>query len=270
MANDTDFTSGQATAPATVKVDPVDFHRGASWLDKIRVAIRFLRRPHHLGDFVYERLPRHVDRPDWGKEAFLRTLAPDCRIADIGCGNDSPAFTKSILPGCHYIGLDVGDYNQSSSGLAEEYVVVPPEAFRGAIEKLEGSLDALISAHNLEHCDDRAGTLDAMARALKPGRRAYVSFPSAATVAFPKRKGTLNYHDDATHKGTPPDFGEVISALTRNGLRIVYAASRYQPPIRWLIGLETEADSARDRELKSETWAFWGFEAIIWAERPSA
>lgn len=270
MADEGHTTGGAAGTPDAAALHPVDFHQGASFLDKVRVAIRFIRRPRSLGEFVLGRLPRHVDLPDWGKEAFLRTLAPKARIADIGCGNDSPAFTKAILPDCHYVGLDVGDYNQSSSGLADEYVVVPPEAFRGAIEALEGSVDAVVSAHNLEHCDDRDGVLDAMARALKPGGRVYLSFPSAATVGFPKRQGTLNYYDDPTHKSAPPDFGAVISALTRNGLRIVYASSRYQPPIRWLIGLETEAFSARDRELKAETWALWGFEAIIWAERPPA
>lgn len=206
---------------------------------------------------------------DWGKESFLKTFKNTSRVKvlDIGCGNDSPIFTKNILNDAYYIGLDVENYNQHSASIADEYILVSPENFAAGIEKYTEEIDVIISSHNLEHCDDRDRVLKAVAKALKFGGKLYLSFPCEASVGFPKRKGTLNYYDDPTHKDTPPDFTKTIATLAQNGLKVVYASSRYQSPVRWMIGATTEAESRQEASLKAETWAFWGFETIIWAEK---
>lgn len=209
--------------------------------------------------------------PEWGRDAFLRRLAENAKILDVGCGNNSPQLTKAILPGCHYVGLDIGDYNQKHPELADRYVITSPEAFTRAIADLGQDFDAVVSSHNLEHCDDRDGVLANMLGALKPGGMLYLAFPSADSVTYPSRAGTLNYHDDKSHQRQPPDFGEAMTAISLAGFDIVYASSRYQPAVRWLIGLYHERRSAANKSVDAETWALWGFEAIIWArKRPVA
>jgi len=108
-----------------------------------------------------------VNRHD--KSAFLHQLKPDARILDVGCGNNSPFYTKNILPECVYTGLDIGDYNQSQPNLADQYVVTTPAKFAEAIYAFNEAFDAVISTHNLEHCDDRDMTVDAMLGAVSPG-----------------------------------------------------------------------------------------------------
>lgn len=216
---------------------------------------------------LFSMIPEGGHYPEWGREAFLESLSPEARILDVGCGNGSPRLTKNILPSCYYVGLDVADYNQDPDNPSDEYILSTSERFRSEIYKYADSMDAVMSWHNIEHCEDRYGVVDAMAKALRVGGKIYISFPCAESVNFPSRAGTLNYYDDATHVGEPPDFGKVVSILSQNGLSIIYAASRYQPPIHWLVGLGNDELSTRDGVLKDGTWRYWGFECLIWAER---
>ena len=126
-----------------------------------------------------------------GKISFISQLRENCSILDIGCGNNSPYLVKSILPNCKYTGLDIGDYNQQKPNLADSYVITTPENFASSISGLGQKFDAVISSHNLEHCNHRASTLLAMTSVLKPGGRLYLSFPSEKSTIFPSRHGTL-------------------------------------------------------------------------------
>ena len=118
----------------------------------------------NISGFLYSVLTNPNPHPDWSKDAFLRLLHPESRILDLGCGNQSPLKTKSILPNCYYIGLDVGDYNQPAEIPADEYIIVSPEEFNNAIVGYEDSVDAVISSHNIEHCLDRYGVVAALAK----------------------------------------------------------------------------------------------------------
>ncbi|HUO53720.1 MAG TPA: methyltransferase domain-containing protein [Rhodoblastus sp.] len=207
----------------------------------------------------------------WGKQSFFEQLPRAGTLLDVGCGNNSPSWTKQHLPEWRYVGLDIGDYNQTEPNLADEYILTTPERFCDAIELHENSVDVVVSSHNLEHCFDRSRALLAMARSLRSNGRMYLSFPCHDSVDFPGfRDGCLNYYDDTSHRDEPPDFGSVISALTKEGLRIIYATTRYQPPLDWVYGLKNEAESAKEKQTKPGTWAYWGFETIIWAEKTCA
>ena len=72
-----------------------------------------------------------------GKYAFLSSLPQNCKILDVGCGNSSPKKTRSIRPDLYYIGIDVGDYNNSEESLsmADEYILTDPENFDKTIGK---------------------------------------------------------------------------------------------------------------------------------------
>ena len=134
-----------------------------------------------------------------GKTSFLTKLTPDSVILDVGCGNDFPLIVKNILPLCHYTGIDVGEYNQTRPDLADKYIITNPNTFASEISKFKSCFHAVVSSHNIEHCNDRESTIRAMLNAVKPGGRIYISFPCEGSVDFPNRRGTLNYFDDITH-----------------------------------------------------------------------
>lgn len=205
-----------------------------------------------------------------GLNAFLMTVAPQAKIIDIGCGNDSPYRFKSQRSDIHYTGLDIGDYNQSIKPLdvANQYIVVPPTDFASAIEKLAGQFDGVVSSHNLEHCNEPDRVLAAMAGALKPGGKLYLSFPCEQSVGFPKRVGTLNFYDDSTHL-TLLNCEKTCALLESAGFQIDFSVRQYKPFMLWLSGLLLEPFSALSGKLMpiGTTWAFYGFESIIWATK---
>jgi SAM-dependent methyltransferase len=159
------------------------------------------------------------------------------------------------------------DYNQTKPNLADRYVVVKPEHFAETIAGMTNSFDAVISSHNLEHCDDRWKTLAAMIQALKSKGRLYLAFPTEKSVSFPNRIGTLNYYDDPTHKDTPPDYDEVIKTLKNANMTIQFASRSYKPFVLCVKGFFDEPLSKKQNKVFYSTWCYYGFEAIIWARK---
>lgn len=202
-----------------------------------------------------------------GKVHFLTRLPEDARLLDVGCGNNSPFLVKSILPRSDYTGIDIGDYNQTKPNRADHYIVTTPEAFADRIAAFDACFDAVVSAHNLEHCNDRYATFRAMLRATRPGGCMYVSFPSASSVSFPRRVGTLNYYDDPTHKDSPPDIDRLLAMAAEHGFETVFATRRNRPWLAWLVGFVLEPVSMLRRRVMRGTWEFHGFEAVMVLKR---
>lgn len=201
---------------------------------------------------------------------FLRTLPKQATILDVGCGSSSAARYKRTIPSAYYVGLDVGDWHQTeaSKNMMDEYLVVPSEEFASAIEAMPRHFDAVISSHNIEHCEDPPAVLEAMIRALKPGGRLYMAFPSEASAEFPSRAGTLNFFDDPTHRKLP-SYQEILQRLRADGLIVERAYERYRPALPYVAGALLEPYSATVKKVDSygASWAFWGFESLIWARR---
>ena len=212
---------------------------------------------------VKRRLLNQKYKPD-----FILQLPRAAKILDVGCGNNSAQSTKKLRPDVYYVGLDVGDYNQADPPArhADEYVITSSGMFAAEIEKRPDSFAAVISSHNLEHCERPQQVLSAMCRCLAPGGQLYLSFPSEESVNFPRRSGTLNFYDDLEHREVPR-FMEVIDRIRAAGLSIEFSAKQYRPPYKYLKGLLNEPRSAIKRRVYNGTWAFYGFESIIWARR---
>jgi SAM-dependent methyltransferase len=220
---------------------------------------------------IYRKIIWKIVEPKYCKSSFLKRINHKGTLLDVGCGNNSPYYIKTKYPNIIYTGIDVGDYNQTKPNFADNYIVVKPENFAGAIANMPKLFDTVISSHNLEHCNDRDKTLDAMIKVLKPGGYLFLSFPTEESVNFPgPRKGTLNYYDDSTHKDKPPEYEKIISKLKINDMEIVFASKSYKPFFLYLIGFFLEWKSKKDKEVKIWTWAYWGFETIIWAKKQQA
>lgn len=203
----------------------------------------------------------------YGKVDFISNLPKGSKILDVGCGNNSPYRTKKILPDCIYTGIDVGDYNQTHTNCADSYIVTSPEKFSEKIYSLPSIFDAVISAHNLEHCNNRESTLLAMLNCLRAEGRIYLSFPSDKSISLPSRGGTLNYFDDPTHKDVPPDFDLIIKRIISNNFHIIYANRYYKTRILESIGRLINPLSKKLNKTLTGTWELHGFESIIIAQK---
>lgn len=208
-------------------------------------------------------------RPN-NKTAFIQALPANAKVFDIGCGNRSAEQFKAIKSDLHYTGIDIGDYNQSSTSFVamDNYICVPPEQFAQAIANVGTKFDAVVSSHNIEHCDKPSEVISAMCSVLKPGGKLYFSFPSEATVNFPSRVGTLNFYDDPTHQKVP-DFDMITRQLKDEGMNLDVVKRRNRPLVHSAAGLLMEPWSALTKKVDSKgaIWALWGFESVIWASR---
>jgi SAM-dependent methyltransferase len=201
---------------------------------------------------------------------FLKQLDPQANILDVRCANGSLARIRRTLPLCRYTGIDVFPDDSYVNGENEKFIVAEPEKFDSAIAGEGRRFDAVISRHNLEHCNDRDKTLAAMLGCVVQGGQLYISFPSAESVNFPQRQGTLNYHDDSTHVGSPPDFAGVTKTILENGFEIEFSARNFRPLVDRVRGFLNEPRSRKQNRLMAGTWAYYGFESIIWARNSTS
>jgi SAM-dependent methyltransferase len=201
----------------------------------------------------------------WGK--FMEIINQKGKFLDVGCGNNSPYRIKSQFPYIIYTGIDVSDYNQTEPIIADDYIITSPETFSDKLMEFENEFDTVNCVHNLEHCNDRNKTLEAISKALKSGGYLYLSFPSEKSTKFPSRGGCLNYYDDKTHKDVPPKFNEIIKKLKKGGMDIIFSSKSYKPIFLYIIGFLNENISKKEKRVEDGTWAYWGFETIIWAKK---
>lgn len=124
----------------------------------------------------------------------------------------------------------------------------------------------MISSHNIEHSVDPRRVLKALVKALKPGGKIYVSFPSEASVSFPSRGGCLNFFDDSTHRDLPR-FDQIEAYLRDAGCEITVSERQYRPMLPRLTGALLEPLSRHRGHTMFGTWAYYGFESILWGRR---
>ena len=170
---------------------------------------------------IIKRLISPYDKFSFLSSGLIRNNA---KILDVGCGNNSVIEIKHAIPNCHYTGLDVTDHNlnQESKLLMDKYITTDPKTFSVAIKSFDSEFDLVISAHNIEHCEKQEEVLVNMLGAVNSEGLIYISFPTKNSVNFPSRIGTLNYFDDITHKGHPPDFDKIIGILKKNNFILLF------------------------------------------------
>lgn len=202
-----------------------------------------------------------------GLRSFLSHSKKYSKILDVGCGNRSSIFIKSIIQSADVFGIDVGDYNQSeeSKKLYKKYITIPPEDFHSAIYDFEENFEVIISNHNIEHCNNPSATFRAMIDKLAIGGNLFIATPSARSVNFPSRGGTLNFYDDSTHK-SPVDLMDLFNSEIGR-LECIYYSHSYRPFFWALVGWINEYFSKKRNKNMLGTWDYFGFEQIIWIKK---
>lgn len=197
----------------------------------------------------------------------IRKQNPNPFILDIGCGNESVIKTKSIIPNCFYVGIDIYQKNHEQFSKADKMYFTKPEKFADKLTEIPYKFDVVISSHNLEHCNNRSKTFRTMLSKIKKYGFLYLSFPCEQSVHFPSRRGTLNYCDDKTHVYPPPSFQKLIIELKEKKFQILYSSQRYRPWILFICGLFIEVVSFLLNKTMRGTWELYGFESIIVAQK---
>lgn len=162
------------------------------------------------------------------RTAFLKTLPANAVVVDIGAGDGSLStfrgwpepvrrdlrlYAYSLEKGEHFDAFDgheTGDWNLA----------------RPVFEGLR--FDGIVSAHFIEHIDDVRTFIDWAAERLSAGGRAYVEWPSPASLDLPplvelRRAGVplviSRFDDDCTHQKLP-DRDAVAAHAALAGLNV--------------------------------------------------
>jgi len=203
------------------------------------------------------------------KKDFLRkTRKLNLNILDVGCGNDSPKLVNEYNPKLKYFGLDIDDYyiSEESKKLCHRYTITTSSEFPQSILEFNIKFDYIICAHNLEHTEQPYIVFENILKVLNKNGEAYFSFPSALTKNFQSRKGTLNFFDDPTHKEII-NIDKLFEIIKNNNISITYFSNSYRPFFRRILGYFRERKSKRINHVLNGTWAYYGFETIIWLKK---
>lgn len=217
-----------------------------------------------LGDYYRLYLSSYSKR-----HQTIYSLPFGARVLDVGCGAITQQKAKGFNKDIYYIGIDICDYRQTeqSKKMIDEYVTCSPDNFANAIMNYENSIDAVISTHNLEHCNEPDKVISAMIKSLKPNGILYLAVPCEASAKFPNREGTLNFYDDSTHVNLFK-YNELLKKIkSDNKMQIVYSRKRFFPIIDAFIGLCIEPISRIRNKVMLGTWSLYGFQTVIIAKK---
>lgn len=166
-------------------------------------------------------------RPHRFQELHRRFGARPFRLLDIGAGNHSATVTKRWFPRCHYAGVDRDKhYNNDERDFAAMDEFFELDLTRLGFSAIpDAGYDAILLAHVIEHLPNGDLVLRALVPKLKPGGLMVVEFPGPRSLRLPSKKGTLNFHDDATHVRVF-SAAEVAGILRDCGLRVTRAGTR--------------------------------------------
>lgn len=191
------------------------------------------------------------------------------RLLDIGTGNHSASKTVSLFPNCEYYGLDLNkDYNNDPADFALMKDFYEMDLTRLDFQKLpDNYFDAILIVHVIEHLFNGDEVLKGLIRKLKPGGSMYVEYPGAKSKKLPSMKGTLNFHDDASHVRLY-SVDELKTLFNANDCKVVSAGTRRswfytvvtpaRIPLRWIRGKAVTGNVF---------WDLLGFAEFVWIRK---
>ncbi len=173
------------------------------------------------------------------------------------------------MPRCLYYGIDITrDYNYRPDDFALMEGFWEKDLTQLQFNDIPDSFfDAILMTHIIEHLHNGDKVIEALLKKLKPGGYIYIEYPSARSVNFPSKQGTLNFYDDPTHVRIFT-LNELELLLEEKGCRIVKAAIRRD--IRNIFLMPVKMIHNRIKYgyvMASVYWDWYGFAEFVWAQK---
>lgn len=190
-------------------------------------------------------------------------------LLDVGSGNHGATGTTFWLPECAYYGIDITrDYNndQADFDRMQEFWEMDLEDL--AFDAIPNDFfDAVVMSHVIEHLDKGVEVLIGLVPKLRAGGIVYVETPSERSLRLPSMRGSLNFHDDATHRRLY-SVPEMAHALETAGCRIVRTGFRRDPVRAMVTPISAGARVVKTRHLQgSDFWDLLGFAHYVLARK---
>ncbi|HEV2508983.1 class I SAM-dependent methyltransferase [Bosea sp. (in: a-proteobacteria)] len=198
---------------------------------------------------------------------FLKTLAADARLLDIGASTGGLSFWREWMPPVrkdirmYGVDLAVGQHSKNY----EAWDVVNLDDGRPNFPGVR--FNGYLASHLIEHLSNLDNLFSYIAETAADGARIYFEWPNPKTMAFPKaadlkEKGftlqTCNFFDDGTHQHTY-EVDLVREKLSRYGFTMVEGGEID-------LGIIAEELMARGHKLDNMIWRQMGFwSALGWS-----
>jgi SAM-dependent methyltransferase len=195
---------------------------------------------------------------------FLKTLKRGARMLDAGAGDggamilrDWPEPARPDVQMYAWAG-DRGSLFDRYAGAEVGFWPQDPPRFGGMM------FDAVFSANFIEHIDDPLNFVRWACNRLAPGGRLFLEWPRPESVALPTtaalaargvKVATGAYHDDSTHRQTPPAIGAIVKTLTEAGLHIAETGTSQVP----FIDQQVAIHARRADDFVAMTLAYWSY-----------
>ena len=122
-------------------------------------------------------------------------------MLDVGVGNHSPSQFKKYFPSSVYHGIDIDvNYNNTPDDVSKVDQFFKLDLTKLNFDEIPNNYyDGIIMAHIIEHLENGDQVISLLSTKLKSGGYIYIEYPSAKSIKFPTKQGTLNFYDDSTH-----------------------------------------------------------------------
>jgi SAM-dependent methyltransferase len=191
------------------------------------------------------------------------------KLLDVGTGNHSASEVHYYLPKCQYHGVDITrNYNNSEKDFS-----LMRRFWKKDLTQLEfydipdNFFDAILMAHIVEHLHNGDLVIKALIPKLKKGGVIYIEYPSAKSLSFPSRRGTLNFRDDPTHVRIY-SVSEISGILSQNCCSVLKSGT-WQ---RWLnillMPFKMVHNKIKYKYVTGSTyWDWYGFAEFVFAKK---
>ncbi|HOE05633.1 MAG TPA: class I SAM-dependent methyltransferase [Bacteroidales bacterium] len=190
-------------------------------------------------------------------------------LLDAGSGNSAATKLKKHMPKCLYYGIDITrDYNYRPDDFALMEGFWEKDLTQLSFGDIpDQHFDAIIMTHVIEHLHNGDQVIEALLSKLKSGGYIYIEYPSARSVNFPSKRGTLNFYDDPTHVRIYT-LNEVKSIVEKSGCTVQDAAIRRD--LRNILIMPVKMLHNRIKYgyvMSSVYWDWYGFAEYVFARK---
>ncbi|NOT87234.1 MAG: methyltransferase domain-containing protein [Lysobacter sp.] len=209
------------------------------------------------------------------RTSFLKMLAQDAKVVDIGAGDGSLSVFRS-WPRPKRADLKMYAYSIEKGSHFDQFEDYRLSDWNKEMPVFDGvRFDAAVSAHFIEHIREPESIVDWLKLHLVDGGRAYVEWPSPNSIDLPSRHALIDagveliisrFDDDDTHRAGLPDRAAMCSAFRENGFEIEQEGVIRMPWIEEQL-MATQRDNTDRFPRQAAFWLMTGWSQYLIARK---